>query len=279
MERRGQSRRPFSIHTSRSRRERGREEGRHRWDPPQEEGIILKTLSLQVSVCLCILLVCWAVFSGDGKAARWFQDWYRAMASQPAIAWEELGWEEAVQAVADSAGRLWEAVETAATPEARLTGQGGLWPLEGEALPQKAPDGASLSPYFLTAPAQYPVYGQVTCGYGWRFHPITGNPDFHNGMDIAAPQGNSIYAAFPGTVTQRGVSSIYGNYIEVTHAGGLLTVFCHCQELLAPEGAVLRAGERVATVGSTGISTGPHLHFEVLLGETFYDPAPALGFA
>ena len=88
MERRGQSRRPFSIHTSRSRRERGREEGRHRWDPPQEEGIILKTLSLQVSACLCILLVCWAVFSGDGKAARWFQDWYRAMASQPAIAWE-----------------------------------------------------------------------------------------------------------------------------------------------------------------------------------------------
>ena len=55
-------------------------------------------------------------------------------------------------------------------------------------------------------------------------------------------------------------------------------MYCHCQELLAPEGAVLRAGERVATVGSTGISTGPHLHFEVLLGETFYDPAPALGF-
>ena len=98
-------------------------------------------------------------------------------------------------------------------------------------------------------------------------------------LDIAAPMGSGIYTAFPGTVTQRGQSSIYGNYIEVTHSDNLRTVYCHCDQLLAPEGANLRAGERVATVGSTGISTGPHLHFEVLVDGTFYDPAPALGFA
>ena len=179
-------------------------------------------------------------FSGDGELAGRFRRWYQDQMARPAIAWEDLRWEEAAQTMArwaSQAQAFWEEDE-----EAALTGQGGWWPQE-DPLDQGAPQGASLSRYLLASPAQYPVYGQVTCAYGWRYHPITGNPDFHNGMDIAAPLGSGIYTAFPGTVTDRGESAIYGNYIEVTHSNSLRTVYCHCQELLAPEGANLRAGE------------------------------------
>ena len=270
-------RQPFTIRTGCGRGRTGREERPFgRQQGPQREGIVTRTLSLQVSACLCLFLLCWALFSGEGELAGRFRQWYREEMARPAIAWERIGWEEGVAAVADRARQvaaLWRGGE-----ETHPAGQGGWWPQE-DPLDQGAPQGASLASYFLAAPAQYPVYGSVSCGYGWRYHPITGNPDFHNGMDIAAPLGSGIYTAFPGTVTERGQSAIYGNYIEVTHSGSLRTVYCHCQELLAPEGANLRAGERVATVGSTGISTGPHLHFEVLVNGTFYDPAPALGFA
>lgn len=280
---RGQTRRrPFSIHTGcgrgsrRAAAVRGEERGFSRGEQVPREGIISRTLSLQVSACVCVFLFCWAFFSGEGETARRFQAWYREQMARPALSWEDLDWEETVSAMAGY-GRQLQAMLEGETDGA-LTGQGGWWPQE-DPLSQDPPDGASLARYFLTAPAEYPVYGRVTCDYGWRYHPITGNLDFHNGMDIAAPMGSGIYTVFPGTVTQRGQSSIYGNYIEVTHSDNLRTVYCHCDQLLAPEGANLRAGERVATVGSTGISTGPHLHFEVLVDGTFYDPAPALGFA
>ena len=272
-------RQPFTIRTGCGRRRMGAEGWEERpfgRGEARREGIVSQTLSVQISVCLCVLLLCWALFSGDGELAGRFRRWYQDQMARPAIAWEDLRWEEAAQTMArwaSQAQALWEEDE-----EAALTGQGGWW-LQEDPLDQGAPQGASLSRYLLASPAQYPVYGQVTCAYGWRYHPITGNPDFHNGMDIAAPLGSGIYTAFPGTVTDRGESAIYGNYIEVTHSNSLRTVYCHCQELLAPEGANLRAGERVATVGSTGISTGPHLHFEVLVNGTYFDPAPALGFA
>lgn len=137
------------------------------------------------------------------------------------------------------------------------------------------PEGVSQEKLLLSAPAAAPAHGVLSCGFGPRTHPITGRPDFHTGIDIAAPGGSGVYAAWPGVVLRRGSSAVYGNYITLDHGGGLVTSYCHCSTLLAREGAHIRSGERIATVGSTGISTGDHLHFELQLEGLSADPLPA----
>ena len=145
---------------------------------------------------------------------------------------------------------------------------------QGESLP--AAEGTTLAPYYLTASMWSPVSGLVTSRFGWRLHPVSGEPDFHTGMDIAAAQGESIHAALPGVVEQTGYSESYGNFVILRHSDNLRTRYCHCSELLCHEGEVLRRGDRIALVGSTGISTGPHLHFEVEVQGSKADPQYAL---
>lgn len=118
-----------------------------------------------------------------------------------------------------------------------------------------------------------PAGGAVTSPFGWREHPISGAEDFHRGVDIAAASGSGIYASLPGRVVEVDSSPIYGNYITLDHGGGLTTTYCHCESIAAPLGANLRRGELVALVGSTGISTGPHVHFEISKDGRYYNPA------
>ena len=111
-----------------------------------------------------------------------------------------------------------------------------------------------------------PLSGRITSPFGYRKHPISGKLDFHKGIDIAAPEGTVIHAAASGTVTEAGSSDSYGNYIVVRHSDDFQTVYGHCQTLLARKGDRVRRGDRIAKAGSTGISTGPHLHFEIKAG-------------
>lgn len=137
------------------------------------------------------------------------------------------------------------------------------------------PDGVTLARPVFSVPASAPTNGVLSSGFGPRTHPITGKDDFHTGIDIAAPGGSGIFAAWPGTVLETGDSAIYGNYITIDHGGGVVSSYCHCQSVLAAGGVHLRAGERIATVGSTGISTGNHLHFEVRVNGQCADPLAA----
>ncbi len=140
----------------------------------------------------------------------------------------------------------------------------------------KAKEGTTFSPTETTAPIVKPVSGSYTSYFGYRTNPITGNNTFHTGIDIAAAQGTKIKAAYPGTVRKTGEDSRSGKYIYLTHSNGFETLYCHCSKILAEEGAVIRQGETVALVGSTGWSTGPHLHFEVHKNGTRLDPLPIL---
>ncbi len=124
----------------------------------------------------------------------------------------------------------------------------------------------------VSAPARYPAYGTVSSPFGPREHPVLDGWDFHTGLDIAAPEGADIYAAYPGQVTQVGESEIYGNFLTMDHGGGLTTTYCHCSLILAREGQRLRAGARIAEVGSTGLVTGPHLHFEARVNGDLIQP-------
>lgn len=106
---------------------------------------------------------------------------------------------------------------------------------------------------------------EITSEYGNRTNPVSGEYLMHSGIDIAADLGTEIRAAYSGIVSEVGSNSVGGNYISVVHRDGSETLYCHCSEIIAEKGDVIRAGEVIALVGSTGRSTGPHLHFEIIV--------------
>ena len=126
--------------------------------------------------------------------------------------------------------------------------------------------------------APMPVFGKITSLFGQRRDPIHGQERHHNGMDIAAPEGSPIQSIRPGVVTFAGDMGTYGKVVVVDHGEGLETRYAHCSELLVVEGEKVRPGNVIAKVGSTGRSTGPHLHFEARKGDQPLDPRTLFGW-
>ena len=115
--------------------------------------------------------------------------------------------------------------------------------------------------------------GTLTSGYGYRTDPLTGARAFHRGVDIAAPAGTPVAAMLFGRVVAVGESGSLGRFIRIDHGDGVEVLYAHCSRVLAAEGAVVRAGETVALVGSTGRSTGAHLHVQISAAGTVFGPA------
>ncbi len=138
------------------------------------------------------------------------------------------------------------------------------------------PASVTLAPVATTARAESPITGwdetTVNSGFGYRTHPITGKLDFHTGLDIPAGYGEAVRAVFPGVVAEIGYSDIFGNYVVLEHTSGTRTRYCHCSSVAVEEGARVRAGETVAYVGSTGVSTGAHLHLDLIVNGLYSDP-------
>lgn len=126
----------------------------------------------------------------------------------------------------------------------------------------------------LTPVSDYPY---LSSSYGWRHHPLTGRYTMHEGLDFAAPRGTAIKAAASGIVVEAGFVNGYGNMVEIDHGGGLITRYAHASRLHVKQGDMVERGQEVADVGSTGRSTGPHLHFEVRLAGQPLDPRLFLG--
>lgn len=119
-----------------------------------------------------------------------------------------------------------------------------------------------------------PGYTRISSKYGMRTHPITGVYKLHTGVDISAPMGANFIAANDGIVTKAGYNSAYGNMVIIDHGGGVSTLYAHGSEILVQVGQVVKRGDSVLKVGSTGYSTGPHAHFEVRLNGVVTDPIP-----
>ena len=119
-----------------------------------------------------------------------------------------------------------------------------------------------------------PGYYTITSPYGMRLHPVIKSYRNHSGMDIGAPMGSYAIAANDGVVTKSMYSNSYGNMIMIDHGGGVTTLYAHGSELIARVGDKVKRGDAIMKVGSTGWSTGPHLHFEIRINGQTMDPYP-----
>lgn len=117
-----------------------------------------------------------------------------------------------------------------------------------------------------------PSYTKISSDYGYRSDPFTGIQKFHNGVDMAAPGGSNILAAYDGTVVSASYSSSMGNYVMIDHGDGLITIYMHASKVLVSAGQDVSRGDVIALVGSTGRSTGNHLHFTVRNNGEYVSP-------
>ena len=119
--------------------------------------------------------------------------------------------------------------------------------------------------------------GWISSYYGQRSDPFSGYTAFHKGLDFAGPEGTHVTAVAAGLVTFAGERAGFGEMVEINHGNGLSTRYCHNEKILVKQGDMVRKGEQIALMGSTGHSTGPHLHFEVLKNGTQVDPLRFIG--
>jgi murein DD-endopeptidase MepM/ murein hydrolase activator NlpD len=140
---------------------------------------------------------------------------------------------------------------------------------------------AELYEGLLQVPARAPIAGrrEITSGFGMRRDPFIGSMAMHSGLDFRAAQGESVMATAPGEVTYAAGAGGYGNMVEVTHTNGFVSRYAHLSAILVQPGQHVRAGQRVGRVGSTGRSTGPHLHYELKLDDKAINPRRFLAAA
>jgi murein DD-endopeptidase MepM/ murein hydrolase activator NlpD len=125
----------------------------------------------------------------------------------------------------------------------------------------------------MMLPTQQPVEGaHMGSGFGWRIDPFTGHSALHTGLDFQAEPGTTIVAAAGGVVVTQELHPAYGNMIEIDHGNNLVTRYAHTSRVFVKQGDVVKRGQKIAAVGTTGRSTGPHLHFEVLVQGVPQDP-------
>ena len=180
--------------------------------------------------------------------------------------------------LADISGDIEDAQSDADYYAAEIQAQEELIAAIKRAEAEKAAAGVEEHPYTGGAfrwPC--PSSTRVTSNYGTRVSPMSGASSNHKGIDIGASSGADIIAAADGTVTAASYSSAAGNYVMIDHGGGLYTVYMHASSLLVSPGQTVSAGDVIAKVGSTGISTGSHLHFGVSLSGSYVSPWSYLG--
>jgi murein DD-endopeptidase MepM/ murein hydrolase activator NlpD len=116
---------------------------------------------------------------------------------------------------------------------------------------------------FAATPSIYPLYGPILSRFGWRNHPIISKRRMHKGIDIAAWAGAPIRSTADGVIEYAGWSGSFGYVVVIDHSYGYRTIYAHCSQLLIKKGDLIKKGQVIAQVGTTGLSTGPHLHYEV----------------
>lgn len=143
-----------------------------------------------------------------------------------------------------------------------------------ESLGKTSPEQLLQQPV-VSVPSRHPVNaGYVSSNFGWRAHPVLGGRRRHHGIDIAAPEGTPVYATADGLIERANYSGSYGNVIYIDHGSDLQTRYAHLSGLNVRDGQRVKKGDLIGFVGSTGRSTGPHLHYEVRVDGVAVNPNP-----
>ena len=129
---------------------------------------------------------------------------------------------------------------------------------------------------FASTPSIRPLYGRILSKFGWRHHPIHKRKKFHKGIDIAAWIGAPIQSTADGLVEYAGWSGTFGYVVVIDHDFGYRTIYAHCSQLLCKKNELVKKGQIIAQVGNTGLSTGPHLHYEIRKWRQAVSPQPYL---
>lgn len=136
----------------------------------------------------------------------------------------------------------------------------------------------NLEKFAEAIPTFVPAKGKITSPFGMRKHPITKIRTNHNGIDIDSPKGDPIYAAASGEVIFSGYTPGFGYHIIIDHKNGFQTLYAHSSKLISKKGDLVKKGQKIANVGSTGRSTGPHLHFEMRIYDSLVNPIDYINF-
>ena len=258
---------------------------------PQED----RLLFVQILLCIAITLAVWLCRAMGGtlysqlcsRCTQWLSQGVQFTTETPIARFGAETVEvlrDGVQAVLAGLEQTKETARSAAQPAADswqtaaqqpgavALAAGGFWHWEG----QEAPEGASLEQITLQPPLAAPVNGVVTSGYGYRENPVNGIGDFHAGVDIACAEGTPVGACGEGQVAFTGSNDVRGNYLVIRHGGGVQTLYQHLACIVVRPGQRIDAGQEVGMAGSTGLSTGPHVHLELEVGGILYDPLPSL---
>ncbi|MDL1957215.1 MAG: peptidoglycan DD-metalloendopeptidase family protein [Candidatus Desulfofervidus auxilii] len=127
---------------------------------------------------------------------------------------------------------------------------------------------------YLATPLSWPTLGYISSRFGWRIHPITGKKDFHGGVDISAPAGTPVRSTANGVVVYAGRTKFNGNFVIIEHGYGYTTLYAHLKKYIVRVGQKVKRGDIIGYVGSTGLATGPHLHYEIWKNKRRVNPLP-----
>ena len=236
-------------------------------EEPSEEQHVEKKSSvriltiIQILACLIVLAGCVILKTLGGPWYDFVKDWYWDHLNQSIIAKGETNFQEAWNQIISPG-------EESSEQESEQDNQ-SIIPQSGNAMfthSMNSPFPVTLTVY-LTPPVKE---GVVTSLFGTR------DGDFHRGLDIGTNLGSDVVASLPGTIEQAENNSSYGNYLVINHGNNIKTLYAHCSLLSVEKGEFVMPGEKIAETGSTGDSTGPHLHFELLINGVEYDPETVL---
>ncbi|MEG2403989.1 MAG: M23 family metallopeptidase [Oscillospiraceae bacterium] len=231
----------------------------------QSEGILL----IQIFLCVAIILFVLLIRSFSTELFLNIKTEYKAIMNNGV---DLSGQTELIRfanaAISDIRAEVSRIFSKLDTPNS----QGGAQAVKGNTIP----DNASSLRYQLTDKPFCPANGKQTSSFGFRKNPITHKKDFHTGIDIAAEKGSGVYASFTGVAEKIGKDKIRGNFIIIKHSNELKTLYQHLDKIKIKENAIIKRAEVIGTVGSTGFSTGSHLHFEIIINGKSVNPVYAI---